>query len=257
MAMQQPEEHSGPSVVLLIDELHLRRAALGALLRPWAEEVGTTLLEGAPDLGDVASSPSEWAMVILNVGSTHTMQGNSEIELRRLISSAGGVPVVVVSDRQDAAEMVKAFEAGIRGFLPTNTSPDVALKALTFILKGGHFFPPSVLQPSPERGWPKVAAKGADRSNDPETEFRDTIRVDMRRLAQRAVARSSHRTISIVARLRRPSSSCPGSERRLIRLRVRISRRCLHDNTPRREQPGRNRASSTSPASVRFPAVRA
>lgn len=257
MAMQQPEEHSGPSVVLLIDELHLRRAALGALLRPWAEEVGTTLLEGAPDLGDVASNPSEWAMVILNVGSTHTMQGNSEIELRRLISSAGGVPVVVVSDRQDAAEMVKAFEAGIRGFLPTNTSPDVALKALTFILKGGHFFPPSVLQPSPERGWPKVAAKGADRSNDPETELRDTIRVDMRRLVRRDLARSSHRTISIIARLRRPLSTCQGIGRKVIRLTVRISRRSFHDNAPRREQPGRNRACPMPSFPLRFHAVRA
>ena len=254
MAMQQPEEHSGPSVVLLIDELHLRRAALGALLQPWAEEVGTTLLEGAPDLGDVASSPPEWAMVILSVGSTHTMQGNSEIELKRLISSAGDVPVVVVSDRQDTAEMIKAFEAGIRGFLPTSTSPDVALKALTFILKGGHFFPPSVLQPSPERGWPKVSAKSADRSNDSETELRDTIRVDMRRSVRRDIARPPYRTISIIARLRRRPSSC---KRRLIRLMVRSSRRSLLDNAPGREQAGRNRACSKPSTQVRFHAVRA
>jgi DNA-binding NarL/FixJ family response regulator len=234
MAMQQPEENSGPSMVLLIDELHLRRAAIGALLRPWAEEVGTTLLEGAPDLGDVASSPPEWGMVILSVGGTHIMQGSTEIELRRLISTAGDVPVVVVSDRQDTAEMIKAFEAGIRGFLPTSTSPDVALKALTFILKGGHFFPPSVLQPSPERGWPKVSAKGADQSNDPESEMRDTIRVDMRRPVRRDIARLPYRAISIVARLRRPSSSCQGGGRKVIRLTVRISHRSLHDNSPRR-----------------------
>jgi DNA-binding NarL/FixJ family response regulator len=54
-------------------------------------------------------------------------------------------PLVILSDREDRNDIIAAIRLGVRGFIPSSTSPVVALQALTFILNGGQFFPPTAL----------------------------------------------------------------------------------------------------------------
>jgi DNA-binding NarL/FixJ family response regulator len=56
----------------------------------------------------------------------------------------------VISDLDFEAEARHAFDAGARGFLPTTMEPDVLLAALSFILRGGSYFPPQHTESS---GW--------------------------------------------------------------------------------------------------------
>ena len=63
-------------------------------------------------------------------------------------------PLVLLSDLADSDNITAAFQIGVNGFLSTNTPPDIAFKALTFILSGGDFFPPSALQPGRRRNGP-------------------------------------------------------------------------------------------------------
>jgi DNA-binding NarL/FixJ family response regulator len=150
--MQQPNELGPRPIVLLLDDLPLRRAAAEALLRSWAESFGASIELGETSSLETSAEPlSGKAMVVVNVGGASLSHPELEASLRLLVGRAARTPIVVVSDTDDLGEMVRAFEAGVRGFVPASTAPDLALKALTFILNGGHFFPPSVLYPTARR----------------------------------------------------------------------------------------------------------
>lgn len=175
--MLQRDEHRRPTVVLLVDELHLRRAAIACFLKPWAEGVALPELEDIATIDQAAAPAREWAIIIVSVGSDRLTRERGEAGLRHVMAVAGDVPVVVLSDRQETTEMAKAFQAGVRGFLPTSTPPEVALKALTFILQGGHFFPPSVFQPAPERGQTPGPEKSNGGPGNPGAELRHIVQV--------------------------------------------------------------------------------
>jgi DNA-binding NarL/FixJ family response regulator len=69
--------------------------------------------------------------------------------------------LVIISDREDPHEVLTAFQEGAMGFMPTSLEPGVAFHALSFIRRGGSFFPPSVLSNS----IPKVAIEGDIRAS--------------------------------------------------------------------------------------------
>lgn len=179
--MQQPDELARRSVVLLIDDLHLRRAAVESLLTPWAEAFGASI-----ELGQMSSFEGEAeplggkAIVLVNIGDASVSRAGLDVSLRQLVDRSAGTPVVVISDSDDPGEMARAFEAGVRGFVPASTAPDLALKALTFILNGGHFFPPSVLHPMSQRARRPVSGYGPDLPSKPGRGLRHAVRVELR-----------------------------------------------------------------------------
>src|SRR4051794_18217067 len=58
----------------------------------------------------------------------------NDAESRREISllSAEELPLVLIADREDASQTVKALEAGARGFIPSTLSLAVVVEALRF-----------------------------------------------------------------------------------------------------------------------------
>lgn len=148
--------------IVLFDDRLLRRAGLRALLDRWvAQAQGLELIElsGPADAGP---EPANWTMVIVNLGS-QKLRDEGLAELNALLEPlAASVPVVIISDRSDQDEIAGTLERGYRGFVPTVTDPSVALRALTFILNGGDFFPPSILLPAAGR----PAEEGEDDNSD-------------------------------------------------------------------------------------------
>jgi DNA-binding NarL/FixJ family response regulator len=57
----------------------------------------------------------------------------------------GQAPVVIISDRQEPAEVELAYNAACQGFLSTKLQPKFALEAIDFVMRGGLFFPPTML----------------------------------------------------------------------------------------------------------------
>ncbi|WP_026622601.1 DNA-binding NarL/FixJ family response regulator (plasmid) [Ensifer sp. WSM1721] len=166
--MQKPDELARQSVILLMDDLRLRRAAVESLLTPWAEGFGASIELGQMSSFEGAAEPlRNRAMILMNIGNVSIFRAGLDVSLRQFVDRAAGVPVVVMSDCDDPGEMARAFEAGVRGFVPTSIAPELALKALTFILNGGHFFPPSVLQPTSRRARLTLSAHSSDFPNKP------------------------------------------------------------------------------------------
>lgn len=141
----RPEKAS--SAVLVIDALELRRAGVVSLLKPWADGMGMTIVEAGPGPlpGQAESGKQPYRMILLVIGALGVGDPEPQEWIGSLRQVYADVPLVLVSDREEPRHVVAAFEAGVRGFVPTSIAPPVAIQAFTFILSGGSFFPPSAL----------------------------------------------------------------------------------------------------------------
>lgn len=147
--MQTAEGSAGSTghLVLVQDDMPLRRAELTAFLSHWAELERVGLMTaGMPDVDAVPELHPQCRMVILSIGGLVLDRSPAMHQVLALAEHYPQTPAVILADAGSARDAATAFQAGAKGYIPASIEPDVALHALSFILNGGHFFPPSALQ---------------------------------------------------------------------------------------------------------------
>jgi DNA-binding NarL/FixJ family response regulator len=135
---------------LVLDDLMMRRAEVVSFLVPWASAFAMDVYEGGlseTSAGNISGQGCR--MMLLSVGGVPFENSEALPRLSLLAQTVPDAPLVILSDRASNHDVAIAFEAGASGYIPAETPPEVALRALTFILNGGHFFPPTVLQLPP------------------------------------------------------------------------------------------------------------
>lgn len=160
--------------LVVADKLGLRRQSLTSFLGPWAESAGLEILGLEPD--DTKPQLIEACRLILvNVS---TVGGCDEFHMwidwaRRLAPEAA---IVVVAESHGAEDVLGVLALGIRGFIPCSMDPTLALQALTFILAGGDFFPPTAFLNAQDRaGLVLRAPSGAVREAGELTSRQDDV----------------------------------------------------------------------------------
>lgn len=137
---------TAPSLRLLIADDH---AVVRAGLR--------ALLEGAADLGVIAEASSGEEAVRLTVeltpdvvlmdlrfaGTSHGIDGVEAV--RRLAAEAPGTPVVMLTSYSGRAEVVRALEAGARGYVLKAGPPEDLFRAVRSAAVGGMGLAPEVV----------------------------------------------------------------------------------------------------------------
>ena len=126
--------------VLLLDEHALRRAVLQRLLTALGEEERISVDVQAT--GSAKDASGRDVQVALIGSSTPE---NAPALLAACREALPDTPIVVLSDRETAAESILALEGGARGLISTCIEPALMLHALRFIAAGGHYFPPRAL----------------------------------------------------------------------------------------------------------------
>ena len=131
------------SEIVVIDPQKLRQAGVVRLLESWAKsnELDVTAISPPQELTVGPNS----AMVLLSVGGVSVLEKDPQLWIKSVRTVMQDVPLVILSDRGDCPEICAAFREGAKGFISTDIDPQVALEALTFIHRGGSFFPTSVL----------------------------------------------------------------------------------------------------------------
>jgi DNA-binding NarL/FixJ family response regulator len=164
---------AGKPVVAIVDSKSLRRASITSFLEPWANSEDLRLISFNLDQArDLLHAETNLQMVIVSVGGEPIAESENLHQLKMLRALAAGVPFVVISDRENAQEISAAFSAETKGFIHSGIEADLACEALSFILHGGSYFPPSAvrqLQTQPGRGDEERANKRQD-SNGSEPE---------------------------------------------------------------------------------------
>lgn len=137
--------------VLIFDDKPLRREAYVSLLTPWASKQKLRII--ARDILIEESLSGDAAIIVISAGSRSITELRLRGELWSILPDAP--PAVVISDLDDPTEIAAALKLGVRGFVPTALTAELALNTLTFVLSGGEFFPVSALQPRSDPGSPR------------------------------------------------------------------------------------------------------
>jgi DNA-binding NarL/FixJ family response regulator len=143
--MHQIATQEGSAAIAILDPLKLRRAMIVSFLGEWAEANASTLMPVDVESVCPDSHFAFCRMAILNLGGTAICSVEAARWTDRIRTATSQAPLVILSDNEDPVQVFAAIEAGAQGFIAASTEPVLALQALTFILSGGSFFPPSAL----------------------------------------------------------------------------------------------------------------
>jgi len=137
-------ESSDESTILIVDSLPLRNLGLVTLLDRLSGTTKFRLASLTPDDAERwIDGDSHCSMIIYNVGGASVGDHKHLKRIKGLRARAGEAPLVILSDNDSREEILSALGAGAQGFLYAGTNAQLALQALSFIFKGGSYFPAS------------------------------------------------------------------------------------------------------------------
>lgn len=134
-------------ILLMIDDDNLRFAAMKIFLNLLAEMSGLTLriLEPGSPLTETQIYPYT-RLVLLCIGGRSPAALDVREQVGCVQASAPNASLILVADSEQRSDILAAFQSGARGYIPTQTDPAIALHAIRFVLSGGTYIPPSVLE---------------------------------------------------------------------------------------------------------------
>ncbi|CDX43212.1 Two-component response regulator protein [Mesorhizobium sp. SOD10] len=81
--------------------------------------------------------------ILFNLGSQQVTDNGVADEIGRIASEFNSVPVVILADTEDPAQILKALECGARGYIPSSVGINVCVEAINLAAAGGIFVPGS------------------------------------------------------------------------------------------------------------------
>ena len=178
------EEGSGrlSQRVALIDPKPLTRRSIGDLLAKAFPECGMVAASTCEELLEIDETrigrPNLVVVYIRNLGLTSTYV-QSALELLRVRLPEAST--VVLSDRDDVAEVNRALAHGVRGYIPTSVECGVAVAALRLISAGGTFVPPDALRATTTKPDDQPEGERLRRSDGPDLTPRELSVIDLLR----------------------------------------------------------------------------
>ena len=148
-------------MVLYIDKHRLGRDCISERL---ASQLSQWTVESLASMSELKKE-GDWSNESLVVLHTHSASvGTAEIagEIGMIAEVAPGVPFVIMSDLEDAAEALLAIRSGARGYLPASLPLSQVIAAIRFVAEGGTYIPTCILTASsvPPRPSPTTQVVG-------------------------------------------------------------------------------------------------
>ena len=129
------------STVLIVDPLPLRNLGLVAVLDRLSGNRKFRLASLTPDDAEKwIDADANCSMIIYNVGGA-SVADHKHLKRIKALRARTAAPLVIMSDNDSRQEIFSALSAGAQGFLYAGTSVEMAQQALSFIFKGGSYFP--------------------------------------------------------------------------------------------------------------------
>jgi len=134
-------------MLLYIDKQRLGRDCVSEQFATHLAEWTIEPLASARELpkDGIRSRPS---LIVLNAHSASVSTADVAGEMAMIAEAAPGLPIVIMSDLDDAAEVLQAIRLGARGYLPSNLPLPQAIGAIRFVGEGGTYIPACVLAAS-------------------------------------------------------------------------------------------------------------
>jgi len=131
---------SEPAAVLYLDPRAFTRECIGHWMQNALSGFDVRLLPG-PE----AIEAGEIRAVIVNTGPDAMASVTVASLVSRVAQSLPDVPILVLSEHEDAENIREAFALDVRGYIPTSLASLVAVEAVRLVCAGGTFAPAATL----------------------------------------------------------------------------------------------------------------
>jgi DNA-binding NarL/FixJ family response regulator len=131
---------------VVIDAMNFRRAGVESFLTAWAQYEDVDLISIPPELArETLGEDMDCRMMIYNAGGAPFSSPGVLAEINELHMLRPSAALVVVTDDASLDSVSAAINAGAQGYLDNSMRPALALLALSFVLRGGTYFPPTAI----------------------------------------------------------------------------------------------------------------
>ncbi|MGH6944855.1 MAG: LuxR C-terminal-related transcriptional regulator [Geminicoccaceae bacterium] len=171
--------------LLYLDPRTLTRDCVGRWLNANLEDFRIGLLSHPDEIGEAAVEPREVRVIVYNVGLECVSSALVGEWLERFRQALPDVPVVLLADREDPDEIIEALALGVRGYIPTSLTSDVAAEAVRLVCAGGTFAPAAALfsasreRSRQERGSSQAGGRMLDGFTQRQAQILDCLRRGM------------------------------------------------------------------------------
>jgi len=81
--------------------------------------------------------------VLFNIGGQKVSDPAVGNYLNRIVSDCAPAPVIILADKEEISQVLKALDYGVKGYIPTSVNVNVCVEALRLAMAGGTFVPAS------------------------------------------------------------------------------------------------------------------
>lgn len=138
----EPWERNNKMYVAIIEPRALESQCLSQCISKAKIDMEMLAFRSLDEWRQKQNAVPEVSAILLSVGCKKVSEAPIVDELKQLASNLL-VPVIVLSDTDDLAQILKALECGAKGYIPTSVSLDVLVEAILLSLAGGIFVPVS------------------------------------------------------------------------------------------------------------------
>ncbi|WP_246693126.1 MULTISPECIES: response regulator transcription factor [unclassified Mesorhizobium] len=129
--------------LLILDGRALDRECLASALVDHKLGMAVAAMGSIEEWRIKKSSAPPLVAILFNLGGRKVTDHPTADEIRRISSEFQSVPVVLLADNEDLAQILAALECGARGYIPTSVGIDVCVEAINLAAAGGIFVPAS------------------------------------------------------------------------------------------------------------------
>jgi len=134
------EAPRGNSLVVIVDQRALERECLA---RGLLEQDPKLSIFAVGSLDEFHHTQCDAAAILAILGGRKITDPSVRAELVRFVSELGAIPLIVVADSDEPAEILAALDCGAKGYIPTSVKLSVAAEAIGLARAGGIFVPAS------------------------------------------------------------------------------------------------------------------
>src|SRR5438105_10349639 len=141
--------------VFLVDAMAFRWPRAESVLSPWARNESVELISLDPDEAHARLVERAGCdMLIYSVGAPSPHEVFAEIQVLHTLRREAAL--AIVSDDENPATVLAAIRCGAQGYFSNSMPPELALQALSFVLHGGTYFPPTAILASQTSSAPAI-----------------------------------------------------------------------------------------------------
>jgi DNA-binding NarL/FixJ family response regulator len=151
VADRPQEGPSAPAVQPLLLYIDAQRFVRECISRHLAVHLPARAIQSvasARELRDKGRWPST-SLVLLHKHA-ESLGGRAESEIAVIADAAPNTAVVLLSDLGTLTELERAFQLGVRGYLPTSMPLPAVIHAIRLVERGGIYVPPGIFAVSPQ-----------------------------------------------------------------------------------------------------------